>query len=194
MAAHALDVLERARVETALGAAIADCVAVFALTARSRDWSPPVLAAREAAVRAHEFAAQGPVALVFGAEDAGLTNAEVLACQYLVHIPVSKRYPSLNLAQAVQVMAYELRVASGAGVPAAAGQPLATVADIEGLHAHFEEAARASGFLDPQAPMKFRERLRRLFARTSLEREEVNILRGLLRALLAHRETRDRNS
>lgn len=183
MAAHAVDVLERARVVPTLAAAIEDCVGAYALTARPRDWSPPVMAARDAAAAAIAQADAGPVALVFGAERAGLTNDEVLACQVLVHIPASERYGSLNLAQAVQVMAYELRVAAGAGVPAGRGEKLATQADIEGLHAHFAEVAQAVGFFDPAAPMKFRERLRRLFARTRLEREEVNILRGLLRAL-----------
>ncbi len=183
MAAHAVDVLERAQVVEQLPDAIADCVGAYALSARPRDWSPPVMAAREAALAAVVQAAAGPVAIVFGAERAGLTNDEVLACQVLVHIPASPRYGSLNLAQAVQVMAYELRVAAGAGVPPERGQMLATRADIEGLHAHFAEAAQAVGFFDPQAPMKFRERLRRLFSRTQLEREEVNVLRGLLRAL-----------
>jgi len=186
MAAHAVDVLERARVVVTLNEAIADCVGAYALSARPRDWSPPVMPARDAAKVAIAQAAEGPVALVFGAERAGLTNDEVLACQVLVHIPASPRYGSLNLAQAVQVMAYELRVAAGAAVPRARGQMPATLADIEGLHAHFAEAAQAVGFLDPAAPMKFRERMRRLFARTQLEREEVNVLRGLLRALLGN--------
>jgi len=186
MAAHAVDVLEQARVVETLQDAIADCVGAYALSARPRDWSPPVLSARDAAQAAIAQAAAGSVALVFGAERAGLTNDEVLACQYLVHIPASPRYGSLNLAQAVQVMAYELRVAAGAGVPPERGQMLATVADIEGLHAHFAQAAEAVAFFDPAAPMKFRERLRRLFARTRLEREEVNVLRGLLRALMGN--------
>ncbi|MDX1374992.1 MAG: RNA methyltransferase [Burkholderiales bacterium] len=186
MAAHAVDVLEHARVLDRLEAAIADCIAAYALSARPRDWSPPVVAARDAAQAAIAQAAGGRVAFVFGAERAGLTNEEVLACQVLVHIPASARYGSLNLAQAVQVMAYELRVAAGARVPRERGQMLATVADIEGLHAHFAQAAEAVGFYDPAAPMKFRERLRRLFARTQLEREEVNVLRGLLRALMGN--------
>jgi len=183
MAAHAVDVLERAQLAASLEEAIGDCVGAYALSARPRDWSPPVMAAREAAQSAIARARQGPVALVFGAERAGLTNDEVLACQVLVHIPASPRYASLNLAQAVQVMAYEMRVAAAAEVPAERGDMLATRADIEGLHAHLAQAAEAVGFYDPAAPMKFRERLRRLFSRTQLEREEVNVLRGLLRAL-----------
>lgn len=186
MAAHAVDVLEAARVVDRLEDAISDCVGAYALSARARDWSPPVMPAREAARAAVVQAAEGPVALVFGAERAGLTNDEVLACQVLVHIPASARYGSLNLAQAVQVVSYEMHVAAGAGIAPERRQMLATLADIEGLHAHFAEAAQAVGFLDPAAPMKFRERLRRLFARTQLEREEVNVLRGLLRALLGN--------
>jgi len=184
MAVHAVDVLERAQVVATLDEAIADCVSAYGLSARPRDWSPPVLPAREAAQAAIAKAADGAVALVFGAERAGLSNEEVLTCQVLVHIPVSPRYGSLNLAQAVQVMTYELRVAAGEGIPAERGQMLATVADVEGLHAHLAQAAQAVGFFDLASPMKFRERLRRLFARTQLEREEVNVLRGLLRALM----------
>ncbi len=186
MAVHAVDVLERARVVATLEEAIADCVAAYALSARPRDWSPPVLPAREAAQAAIGKAAAGPVALVFGAERSGLSNDEVLACQVIVRIPVSPRYGSLNLAQAVQVMTYELRMAAGEGIPAERGQMLATVADVEGLHAHLAEAAQAVGFFDPTSPMKFRQRLRRLFSRTQLEREEVNVLRGLLRALIGN--------
>ncbi len=184
MATGAADVLDRARVHAALREAIADCAAAFALSARPREWSPQVLDARAAAARA--LALDAPVAFVFGAEAAGLTNEELFACQYLVHIPASPEFSSLNLAQAVQVVAYELLVASGAGVPPARAGKLATIEDIEGLYAHLEQAALASGFLAPESGSRLRERLRRLFSRVpALEREEVNILRGLLKALLA---------
>jgi TrmH family RNA methyltransferase len=181
MATHGADVLAAARTHATLGEAIADCSAAFALSARPREWSPQVLDARAAAERA---AALGtPVAFVFGNESAGLTNEELFACQYLVHIPADERYSSLNLAQAVQVVAYELHVARGATVPAGRAEMLATVEDREGLYAHLEEAAKASDFMGPGS--KLRERWRRLFSRVpNLEREEVNILRGLLKALL----------
>lgn len=182
MAAHAGDVLRNARIHSNLNEAINDCTAAFALTARSREWSPQVLDARTAAARALELDA--PAAFVFGSETAGLTNEELLACQYLVHIPAHAAYRSLNLAQAVQVVAYEIHLASGATPPRPSGETPATVADLEGLYAHLEEAALASGFLDPDDPKKLRERWRRLFSRARLERVEVNILRGLLRALL----------
>ena len=184
LATHAADVLEAARTHASLHEAIADCVAVFALSARPREWSPQVLAAREAAQLALERAAHGPVAFVFGNESAGLTNEELFACQTLVHIPANPGYRSLNLAQAVQVICYELFASAGARVPRARSGKLATVEDIEGLYAHLEQAAVESGFLVPGSGSKLRERWRRLFSRVpSLEREEVNILRGLLKAM-----------
>jgi tRNA/rRNA methyltransferase len=185
LAAGATDVLAAARTHAQLGEAIADCVASFALSARPREWSPQVLGAREAAGVAIERAASGAVAFVFGSEQAGLSNDEVFACQHLVHIPASDEYSSLNLAQAVQVIAYELRMAAtGGAVPPARGEKLATVQDIEGLYAHLEEAAISCRFLEAGSGSKLRERWRRLFSRVpALEREEVNILRGLLNAL-----------
>jgi tRNA/rRNA methyltransferase len=184
MAANAVDVLEAAHVHAQLGEALEDCACAFALSARPREWSPAVLALRQAAALALERAVEGPVAFVFGTERSGLENDEVFACQYLVHIPTSPGGSSLNLAQAVQVLAYELRLAAGASVPAPqrAGK-LATVADLEGLYAHLERAALASGFLEPGSGSRLPERWRRLFSRLALEREEVNILRGLLNAL-----------
>jgi tRNA/rRNA methyltransferase len=181
MATHGADVLAAARVHGALEEAIADCVAAFALTARPREWSPQVLPVREAAARA--AALDAPVAFVFGSESAGLSNEEIFACQFLVHIPTDPAASSLNLAQAVQVVAYELRMARDGSVPPMRSEMLATVQDLEGLYGHLEEAARASGFLGPGS--KLRERWRRLFSRVpGLEREEVNILRGLLKALM----------
>src|SRR5262249_13900078 len=155
--------------------AISDCVAAFALSARTREWEPQVLDVRAAAERARSL--DGPVAFVFGTERTGLENHELLACQYLVRIPAKEG--SLNLAQAVQVAAYELLRASG---PAARKQKrgkIATVEDLEGLYSHLEQSAVGSGFLDPASNSKLRTRWRRLFSRAELEREEVNILRGL---------------
>jgi tRNA/rRNA methyltransferase len=181
MATNAGDVLENAKTCSALKDAITDCVSTFALSARGREWSPQVLDVRTAAARARDV--EGDVAFVFGNEQAGLTNDELFACQNLVHIPASKGFSSLNLAQAVQVVAYELHMAADVAIPSARSLPLATVDDIEGLYAHLEEAATKSGFMTPQS--RLRERWRRLFSRIpGLEREEVNILRGLLKALL----------
>ena len=181
LATHAVDVLEEAKLCHSLAEAIQDCALAFALSARPREWSPQVLDVRSAAARALET--PGPVAFVFGSEDAGMTNEEVFACQALVHIPASREFSSLNLAQAVQIVAYELHMALDVAIPFSRVEKPATVEDLEGLYAHLEQAAVASGFMTPQS--RLRERWRRLFSRVPhLEREEVNILRGLLKALL----------
>ena len=182
MATNAVDVLDAAKVHATLQEAIGDCVAAFALSARPREWSTPVLEARAAAARAAELS--GDVAFVFGNEQAGLTNDEMLACQYLVHIPANPGFTSLNLAQAVQVVAYELFMTSSSTSFQMRTEKPATVADLEGLYAHLERAAIESDFYKPASGSKLPTRLRRLFARVpDLEREEVNILRGLLNAL-----------
>src|SRR3954464_1335874 len=186
MATHAQDVLEKAIIHANLVEAIDDCAAAFALSARPREWSPQVLDVRSAAARASQVGDK--VAFVFGSEDAGLTNEEMFACQFLVHIPANPAFSSLNLAQAVQVVCYELFVASGSAIPQSRTEKLATVEDIEGLYAHLEQAAVKSGFYVPESRSKLPERLRRLFSRVpNLEREEVNILRGLLKALLGRK-------
>jgi TrmH family RNA methyltransferase len=188
MATHAADVLQAAQVHAGLKEAIADCVAAFALSARTREWSLQVLEARAAAARAVELG--GPVAFVFGNEQAGLTNDEMLACQYLVHIPANPDFSSLNLAQAVQVVCYELFLlfSSQSSFQMRSEKP-ATVQDIEGLYGHLEQAAVESEFFNPASNSRLPTRLRRLFSRVpNLEREEVNILRGLLNALQAKRK------
>lgn len=181
MATHAADVLAAARTHATLAEAIADCAAAFALSARPREWSPQVLDLRAAAARA--VAIDAPIAFVFGSESAGLSNEELFACQFLVHIPAVAGASSLNLAQAVQVVCYELHMAAGATVPPMRTEKLATVQDLEGLYGHLEEAATATDFMAPGS--RLRERWRRLFSRVpAMEREEVNILRGLLKSLL----------
>jgi tRNA/rRNA methyltransferase len=181
MATNAIDVLANARIHPTLEESIKECVAAFALSARGREWSPQVLDVRSAALRAREI--DGPVAFVFGNETAGLTNEEMFACQYLVHIPANPQFSSLNLAQAVQVVAYELRMAIDVAIPFSRVEKRATVEDLEGLYSHLEEAAVGSGFMTPAS--RLRERWRRLFSRgPALEREEVNILRGLLKAMM----------
>ena len=187
MATNAQDVLAAAKVHASLGEAIEDCVAAYALSARPREWSPTVLDVRSAAAKARALG--GPVAFVFGNEQAGLTNDEMFACQALVHIPANPEFTSLNLAQAVQVVAYEVFMASQPSVPEGIKQKLATVADREGLYAYLEEASIRSGFHVPETGSKLPERLRRLFSRVpDLEREEVNIVRGLLKALLERKK------
>jgi len=181
MATNAADVLANAKVHGSLAEAIEDCVTAYGHTARWREWAPATLELRAAAKAARVL--DGNVAFVFGNEQAGLTNDEMFACQHLVHIPASAEFSSLNLAQAVQVVAYELHLCVDPALPFTRVEKQATVADIEGLYAHLEEAAMRSGFMTTES--RLRERLRRLFSRVPrMEREEVNILRGLLKALL----------
>ena len=183
LASGALDVLEGARVFDSLEQAIADSVLAVGFSSRSRDLSHAPRALREAAPDILGAAANGPVALVFGNETFGLTNEELARCQLLAMIPANPQYMSLNLAAAVQVACYELSSAA-ARFDAPSDQPRnpATVGEIEGYYAHLERAMIDAGFLDPAQPKRLMERIRRLYARAGLEREEVQFLRGMLAA------------
>ena len=183
MASGALDVLQAARVFDSLEAALGDVVHAVGFSARARDLSHPVQALREAAPGIVAQAAAGRVALVFGNETFGLSNEELARCRAFVSIPANPAYASLNLAAAVQVACYEL--ATTAGLTAPPPEPeraAATVEEVEALYAHLERAMVASGFLDPEQPKRLMERMRRLYARAGLEREEVRFLRGMLTA------------
>ncbi len=188
MASGADDVLAAAHVVPTLADALAGVHWSVALTARLREYGPPQFAPRAAAAHARAHSAQGDVALVFGNERTGLSNEDVERCSVLAHIPANPAYSSLNLAQAVQVLAYELRTAyvgppedGGAQEPAVAR---ASSDDIERMYVHLENALIALDFLDPANPKKLMSRLRRLFARAGLEREEVNIVRGIAKHIL----------
>ena len=186
MAAGAADVLAGARVFDTLEAALADCTLAAGFSARGRELSHPPLALREAAPALAAGLAQGTLALVFGNETSGLSNAELALCQRFVSIPSNPAYGSLNLAAAVQVACYELATTSSLhALPEAGAGTAATGEDIAGLFQHLEQGAIASGFLDPARPGRFMERMRRLFARSGLEREEVKLIRGLLAAFEA---------
>lgn len=182
-AVNARDVLEQASVCASLDEALQHTVMTAAITARPRELSHEVFDARQG-VKELLRHAQQPVALVFGREDSGLTREEVSKCRIVIHIPANPECSSLNLASAVQVMAYELRMASHQDcVPVfAAGLP-ASFNELESLHAHLEQLMIACDFLDPQKPKLLMQRIRRLFARTRLEKEEVKMLRGILTAL-----------
>jgi tRNA/rRNA methyltransferase len=184
MAAGADDLLAETRVCTSLDEALAGTTLAIALTARRRDLSPLALDVREAAHLAiAEAGGGGEVAFVFGTEMSGLSNDEVIRCQRVAHIATSPAFSSLNLAAAVQVVAYETRVAAvGGAVADVERTPLATHEEVEGLFTHLEASMVKSGFLDPQNPRRLMERLRRLFGRARLESQEVNILRGMLTA------------
>lgn len=191
LASGADDVLAAACVHGTLDAALAGTTAAYAVTARRRDLSHPAQDVRAAALGAVLAAGEGDVAFVFGTEMSGLSNEEVIRCSRLAHIPAQRGFSSLNLAQAVQIVCYELRMASDAAIPAATAYPRATYEDTEAFYAHLEASVLASGFLDPHNPRRFMERMRRLFGRAGMEREEVHLLRGMLAAWDAARVRRN---
>jgi len=187
-ASGALDVLANARIVATIGEALDGCNFTAAVSARLREFSPPVRTPRAFAGHAGAHPELRP-AIVFGNERVGLPNAIVEACNVLVNIPANPDYSSLNLAQAAQVLAYEARMAAlgdgvdlrGVGFQGAS----ASATDLDGMYAHLEQALVAVGFLNADNPKKLMPRLKRMFARGGLETEEVNILRGIARAILA---------
>jgi tRNA/rRNA methyltransferase len=185
MASGADDVLAAAHVVETLADALVGVHWSVALTARQREYGPPQWTPRAAAGRARGFVGEGEIALVFGNERVGLSNADVERCSALAHIPANPAYSSLNLAQAVQVLAYELRTAFLEARPSEDSVAVGAASDeIEGMYAHLEEALVALDFLDPANPKKLMSRLRRLYSRAGLEHEEVNILRGIAKHIL----------
>lgn len=181
LATGAVEVLAHARVVPTLRDALAGCALAVGLSARPRAFAGRVLAIRDAADEMVGCATEGDVALVFGTEMSGLSNAELAQCGIAATIPANPDYPSLNLAAAVQVAAYELRIAAGEHRVWAAPQfGSATHDEIEALYAHASRTLTALRFLNPAQPKRLLPRLRRLFGRAKLEREEVNILRGIL--------------
>ncbi|MBL8383486.1 MAG: RNA methyltransferase [Burkholderiales bacterium] len=182
MASGADDVLAGAVRSAGLEDAVGDCVLVVAASARPREIGPPSTDARTAALDLAAAARRGPVALVFGNETSGLSNQHLRRCDAVAHIPANPAYSSLNLAAAVQVFCYEVRMAVDRAIPPPAGDVdvPATRGEVEALLAHAERALGELGFYDPANPKRLLPRLRRLAARARLEREEVNILRGVL--------------
>lgn len=181
-ATGATGVLERARVVDSLGAALDGVACSIGFTARSREFAGEVLSARDAAGLAIASLRAGRgAAFVFGTEMSGLSNDELARCTAVATIPANPAFSSLNLAAAVQVAAYEARVAAhGDEVWSAPRFAPATHEAIQGLVEHAERTFVAMRFLHPEMPRRLMPRLRRLFARAGLEREEVNILRGVL--------------
>ena len=181
-ATGATAVLDAARVVPTLDDALDGVACSIGYTARAREFAGDVRTARDAAGLAIASAREGrDVALVFGSEMSGLSNAELARCTAAATIPANPDFGSLNLASAVQVAAYEARVAAlGDGTWTAPRFAPATSDAIEGLHAHAERTFVAMRFLHPEMPRRLMPRLRRLFGRAGLEREEVNILRGIL--------------
>lgn len=182
LATGAADLLETAVVCNNLQDALQGCAFAIGLSARRRQISHELVNVREAAERAIQVSSTQPVALVFGTEMSGLSNAELDCCQLLAMIPANPAYSSLNLAAAVQVMCYEIRMAAlnGKLEVNSATPELATNDAMEGFYKHLEETLIHIGYLNPNAPKKLNERIRRIYARAKLEKEEVNLLRGIL--------------
>lgn len=192
------DILEQAQVVDTLEQALADCQLVVGTSARQRNMPWPLINPRQMAdlvfkdlAKAnqiqHADGAPMKVALVFGREDRGLTNEELALCHYHVHIPTEESFSSLNVAAAVQVLAYEVRVAYLAQTQQAAPEwqeewdnPWANGEDLERFYQHLEQTLIEIGFHDPDNPRLLMTRLRRLYQRARLDQVEVNILRGIL--------------
>jgi TrmH family RNA methyltransferase len=184
-ASGADDLLARARVVDSLAAAVAPCAWVVGTSARPRHIAWPEVDARTFATEAVARARTAPVAVVFGREHSGLTNQELDLCHALLRLPTVEGFSSLNLAAAVQVVAYELRMAGAVEAPPARPgddrEPVSQ-ADMDGFYEHLEQVLVEIGYMDPAAPRLLPRRLRRMFNRMAPDRAELNILRGILTA------------
>ena len=186
-ASGAQDILENAKIVGSVEEALAGCNYAAAVTARLREFSPPILAPRELAL---QLASNSSLraAIVFGNERFGLPNEAIEKCNVLINIAANPDYSSLNLAQAAQILAYECRIAIlGDRLPTTVigfQGHAATLVQIEGMFEHLEHALVAIDFLDANNPKKLMSRLRRLFSRAQLEVEEVNILRGVCKQIM----------
>lgn len=188
-ASGAADVLDSAVKVDSLEAAVADCQLVVGASARMRKVSWPQLDVRQTANLAmetlNEASEEASVAILFGREDSGLSNAEMDKCHYLAHIPTNPTYSSLNIAAAVQVFVYECLMATDIkSVHRAEGyrHQLASADRLEGFYSHLYQALQDIEFLDPAKNARFMRRMRRLFNRSQLDIKEVDILRGVLTA------------
>jgi TrmH family RNA methyltransferase len=188
-ASGADDILATARVHEEFEAAIADCGLVVGTSARQRHLPWDLVEPRECAERIARASRNGDVALVFGSERIGLTNVELARCNLLVTIPTDSEYSSLNLAMAVQVLAYELWLATRpeAPPPEPLDVPLASAEEMARLYEHLEQVLEEIDFRDRTGGGHLMARLRRLFNRAQLDQNEMNILRGILTAVQAKR-------
>ncbi len=182
-ASGAHDVLSQARVCESLDEALEGCRMVAGASARTRSVKWTQVTPRQCAQTMLQEAEQGEVAIIFGRESSGLTNAELDRCHLLVHILANEEYSSLNLSQAVQVVAYEIHQGS---LDQDGSQPerqdVATAEEMEGLFQHLEQTMEDIGFSDPRQSDKLQRRLRRLFFRARPDQDEINILRGIFSA------------
>jgi len=186
LAAGADDLLGRARVASTLVDAIGDCGFVAGATARLRSLRWPVMDPRQCAQAIWRHVPETQTAIVLGPEQSGLTNDDLGSCRALVHIPTNPEFGSLNLAMAVQVLCYELRMTKAAWAEPLTeqrGAPPATAAELEGFYVHLERVLADAKFLHPAHQKQLKLKLRRLFQRAHLDQNEVNILRGAVAAL-----------
>jgi tRNA (cytidine32/uridine32-2'-O)-methyltransferase len=185
LASHAADVLATAVVVKTLQEAVADCELVVGTSTRSRAIPWPLLTPREFAEKARTEKTSSKIAVVFGREQSGLSNDELHSCHFHIQIPSNPEYNSLNLAAAVQIIAYELRLASLAEKSASTewDYAWATAEQMESFYEHLRLVLIELDFLKPTAPRQLMTRLRRLFYRARLDVMEVNILRGILGAV-----------
>ena len=192
-ASGASDILDRTVVTETLAEALTDCVYVAGASARSRAINWPCMNPRDCAERLIQESANGRVACVFGPEKSGLSNEDLDLCHTLLTIPTNPDFSSLNLAMAVQVLTYELRVAStlDEGPIFDVEAPPATSEEMEHFYAHLEQVLRDIQFLDPDNPRHLMRRMRRLFIRARPDKNEINILRGILTAMDKKRWTDD---
>jgi TrmH family RNA methyltransferase len=189
MAAGADDVLDHALVFPDVRSAVADCGLVVGTTARSRHLAWRILEPREAAAEVATASATGEVAVLFGPERTGLTNEEIELCQLLLTIPTGSSYGSLNVAMAVQVVAYELLLATRAAGDDTAlrGIPLASAVEMERFYGHLEQVLDQIDFHDRTGEGHLMARLRRFFNRAVPDQNEINILRGILTSVQGKR-------
>jgi tRNA (cytidine32/uridine32-2'-O)-methyltransferase len=188
----AVDLLTNAKVVSSLPEAVAGCGLVIGTSARSRHIPWPLINPRQTATQVLQEAPQHEVALVFGREDRGLTNEELQQCHCHMHIPTNEDFSSLNLAAAVQVIAYELRMQALSLADSSDQEPLpwgtdwdielATHDELERLFSHLQQTLEDIEFLDPENPRQLMPRLRRLYLRARPDKVETNILRGILSA------------
>lgn len=197
-AAGADDILGEARVVPTLSEALIGCAWVVGTSARERTIQWPMLDARECAKKSMQESGSGEVALVFGRERTGLTNEELELCHALVCIPTNPEYSSLNVAAAVQVLCYELRVASMEEViceqdeksDAEDADSPATADQVEGMYNHLYQMLEDVGFLGTSNPEIIMRRLKGLFSRARVSKREVNILRGIFSASQGRKSAR----
>lgn len=185
-ASGANSILDHSMTADSLPEAIADCELVVGTSARLRSLAWPELTPQSLAEKIMTLPDAQRAAVVFGREHSGLTNEELKHCHYTVTIPTNPDFSSLNVAAAIQVISYELlKTALDKSMPdnKTANEPLASSAELEGYFQHLEQVLVATGFLDQDNPRQMMKRLRRLYLRAHPDKNEVNILRGILSAV-----------